>query len=653
MESYNMFLYHKRMELGLKMRNFAKKLGIGLIKYDLIENGYLKPGKKEIIKISEALNIDYGPYTQGEYSYPGEKEYKRKYFKKVYDFLGSKFFRIFTGIICVISLALLVFFIIQYVGATRYEKTFYSDSYVNFYKKFLDESSPSFSVTNSLMRPELYKVQDDKFISMKGEYNNQNVGDLDFMTVYYTDGYRCIVKGKVVNTSYSMFNATITDYSSMKNVLVSYDCTDGNYELLSKPSEYDDAVKQYSMTFFNDYDLLISEELNIDTPILDLIRDMGYTSYEIRIVTSFSKIGYVFISIIVLISLFCFIFSFVYGTKNGVERTHSHGLIIHHEGLIKPKGDWRFTPFIPETVFEIIGIVVLAIASLRYQIYISAALNPAGIGMSISEIRNMYDPYMMCFYTGMFLLYFIDFDLFLEDKRVIRNIFIYLFLFIGVYVLEITLLESMNDQTLFFSIIRNRLPNMFGTISMYFLITYFLYFTPKFVNTKRKVIVFRCLSIIPVIVIVSTYIIFHGANTTFGWDLPNWAYYLFASERITFSLLCVTYLYGLFFLRLFFKKKFGDEIAANYFNGNKFLFMKNVLICAIIVVISVIDLLVARNSAAKSWGFGYTYFTLFLIPLLLFYHPHKGPRNKLVDYIMLALYAFALSGLLSLFVPIM
>ena len=57
---------------------------------------------------------------------------------------------------------------------------------------------------------------------------------------------------------------------------------------------------------------------------------------------------------------------------------------------------------------------------------------------------------------------------------------------------------------------------------------------------------------IPVIILFGTYVIFNGANTSFGWNLPDWALYLFASERIPFSLLCVSYLFGVYFLRLFF-----------------------------------------------------------------------------------------------------
>ena len=47
MESYNLFLYRKRKAFGLGMRAFARKLHISLFRYHLIENGYIKPSRKE------------------------------------------------------------------------------------------------------------------------------------------------------------------------------------------------------------------------------------------------------------------------------------------------------------------------------------------------------------------------------------------------------------------------------------------------------------------------------------------------------------------------------------------------------------------------------------------------------------------------------
>ena len=117
-----------------------------------------------------------------------------------------------------------------------------------------------------------------------------------------------------------------------------------------------------------------------------------------------------------LLSLFGLIYSFVYGTRNGKGKDFSHRLPDPRPGRREPRTDIRFFPFIPETVFEIVGIVLLAFASLRFQIYLVLAFMP-GAGLAVEEIRGMYDFFMMIFYAGMFLLYFIDFDLYMDDPN--------------------------------------------------------------------------------------------------------------------------------------------------------------------------------------------------------------------------------------------
>ena len=79
-ESYNLYLYHARTRMGLKLRAFAKKLGVSAFKYRLIENGYLKPNKELIERVSTLLDTDYAACTVGEYSYPEEKPDKKSRF---------------------------------------------------------------------------------------------------------------------------------------------------------------------------------------------------------------------------------------------------------------------------------------------------------------------------------------------------------------------------------------------------------------------------------------------------------------------------------------------------------------------------------------------------------------------------------------------
>ena len=69
MKSYNLYLYEKRTEMGLSRRKFAKGIKCWSHIYRMMENGYLKPGKKLTAKISEFIGEDFSPYTIGDATY--------------------------------------------------------------------------------------------------------------------------------------------------------------------------------------------------------------------------------------------------------------------------------------------------------------------------------------------------------------------------------------------------------------------------------------------------------------------------------------------------------------------------------------------------------------------------------------------------------
>ena len=648
MESYNLYLYHERTARGLKMRAFAEKLKISTFKYRLIENGYIKPDKELVGRISSLLKTDYEPYTLNENSYPGEKPEKKSRFAKLYDFIGTRGFRIATAVLFVIFLGIFIASVFNYRSINSDNRRFYSDEFLEFNDTLIEKGATGLSVTGSWVRPEIYSAEKDKFTAVIGEYNSHMLGNIDYRTVYWTDDYRCTITVSSVTEGEASYEIRIVDLATNKESVCRYLPKIG---LISAAdvSKYKKAVEDYVGVFFDDYDKLISSELSIDVPAKRLMADMYEAQVAYGKAVVVPSLGYVAGIVFGLLSLFALIFSFVYGTKKGVGRDFRNKLVLYETGSSKPATDIRMFPFIPESVLHFLGIALLAVANLRFTIYLTLAFAPEGAGLSLDDIKGKYDLLMLLFYAAMFLHYFIDFDLYTDDKRVIRNIFAFGFVFLGLYGLELGLIRIMNPDSLLFRLVENKLPSVFGTITMDCLIMFLLFFTPKFINTKKKLTVFRSLSVIPVIIIIVTYIVFNGANGPFGWDLPDWFFYLFASQRISFSMLCVFYLFSLFFLRMHYRKKFGDAVAANYFNGNRFLFLKNLLVCAIIVVISVVDLLVSRSASGKVWGFGHAYYTLFLIPLLLFYHPHNGPRNKAVDYITLIVYILTLTGIVSVF----
>ena len=88
--SYNELLYTTRLKLGLSRKEFAKKLNVPYLYYRFYENGYVKPSKKYIKRISEALNIDYSSYFDGIQSYPIELPDEDTRFQKWYKNIFSK-----------------------------------------------------------------------------------------------------------------------------------------------------------------------------------------------------------------------------------------------------------------------------------------------------------------------------------------------------------------------------------------------------------------------------------------------------------------------------------------------------------------------------------------------------------------------------------
>lgn len=63
----------------------------------------------------------------------------------------------------------------------------------------------------------------------------------------------------------------------------------------------------------------------------------------------------------------------------------------------------------------------------------------------------------------------------------------------------------------------------------------------------------------------------------------------------------------------------------------------------IILLVWVMEFCFVSNKKANAMGIGANMGVIALIPFLLFYHPHKGPRNRLLDYTTIIVYAIAIS----------
>ena len=698
--AYNEILYLKRKELNLSKKKMAKFLGVSSFLYGYYEAGYIKPNKKAIENISKALDVDYATFFEDMRSYPVEIIEEEKgiavWFRKKISKLWAKlvlvgFTLISIGIICVGCY--------EYNYVTNNSRSFYSEKYLEVVDGIREKGGQTYSLLHEFERPEIHYSIDNKFISITGSTNDYSIRSLNAYVNYKnTNSSVYYIVPNLAENSLVSLDVQYVDYLNLTKYISSFTVNYGKFyideyvmlengenldkesslykEVQSKMSEYVDNIK-------SDFNLLLKEKLGLSYDFYDEILQDHAKGASVNVEREIRSLALIFSGIgLTGLFLFTIIFSFFFAIKNTKSKNTmslelaSDNLVINNDedneikeevkveekqelvikekeskneesydytkpiGRRTPKKDIRFFPFIPETVFEIIGIILVMLGSIRiiYMIYYIFA----GDGINYEVYDQISKGLFSTFTIGMFLLYFIDFDIYLDDKRSLRNLFGYLLVFIGLYVSECILVEYLIRMRGLFTIVGEKyiIPNNFGSIAGYFAIMFFLFYNPKFLTTKKRTIIFRSLSIIPILWIFIMTLIFENYKS-WGWDLPLWGKYFFNSERPQFSILCVCYLVGLYFIRLFFKHRYGEENAKKFFCGNRFYFIKNIFICLLVALIAIFEYIL-KDSNTNIKGIGNYYQIAYLIPILFFYHPHHGSRNKGVDYLTLGLYGFFL-----------
>ena len=660
-ESYNIYLYKKRKESKFSLFKFAKKIGVNFFLYYLVERGYIKPTKGMVNKFSIYFDEDYSIYLEGESSYPEEYviESQSTLYRRFLKFLGKKSVRISFLSLSIACVASIISGVVITKTYSNNPRNFYDDTIYNLNKDIKEKGGITITLLDDFLRPEISEYKkDDHFYSIKGNYSEIKFYQMSFtasswketnfrvtlaLNTFGSNENTLLFRGTVINYEYNYIaNAAISlENGDAKVLYLKYQNDEHAKKEEPKMKEF---LAQEAFVFSERMETLIEKNTGNKIVFKDFLKKIN-DGHKFQLSVDGVMSALIYGGLLVgLIFSFAFLFSLMFGNKEGkvIALSHSDELF----GYTKKnemKKDIKFSPFIPETLLELFGIVLVLIGSMRIVYYFFVIFG--GIPLSSSDLQSIPNVLMTVFMTGMFLLYFVDFDIFLDDWRVLRNIPLYFFTFIFLYVIEASLMSTLQGSNNIIAAYLSNfyIPNVFGTVACYFLIMMFLFFTPKFIKTKRALIIFRLCSLIPVIWIIICYIMRH-ADVLFGANLNIWVSYFFAGERVTFSMLAILYLFGYFGLRQFFKWRLGEQEANRYFNGNKFLFMKNILACLIILAVWLVDLYFNHTSIGKSLDLGLSTQIIILIPFILFYHPHKGPRNRIVDWTTLILYFIALSG---------
>ncbi len=677
--SFNEVLYQKRMEKGMSKKAFAKFLGVPTLFYRYYENGYVKPGKKYIERISDKLDIDYSLNFVGAASYPSELPERMTRFEKWYRTLLSKLWvKIVFVVFLLLSIATIGVSFSKNNEITTHADQFYSEKYLQFISEVRENGTMTFSLLHELTRPEIHISDDEKYVSISASSETFALRDINAYIRYKGDNsslYYIVPNSATGALSY--LSVQYIDYVTLEKYISTFNIVDSKFvfsneirmedgNTLDAASDLYPTIKEKMLSKIDhvnsDFNTLIKEKTGME---YDFYGELLVDHKEGANKNLFAEIMSLTMGIIGIgltgLFLFAILFSFFFGIKEEKKKLELERVDakVNDEGSDNARGspekvtakqkeniammkkDIPFFPFLPETVLEIIGICLIALGSVRIFLNLEMLFYSSGV---TQEMYNQTSTNLFRLFTvGMFLLYFIDFDIFLDDSRSLRNFFLYGIVFFGLYFIECILIEYLSKTRGLIFILRDYyvVPNNFGTISCYFGIMFFLFYTPKGINTKKKTVIFRLLSLIPIAWILVSSVIFENYKA-FGLEFNTWQLYFFDSERPQFSLLCVSYLVGLYLIRLYFKKKYGEEAARRFFNGNRFYYIKNIFICLIVTAIAVNEYCL-RNYTSNIKGIGSYYQIVYLIPLLLFYHPHLGKRCKPLDYFTLILYGLFFS----------
>lgn len=644
--SYNKFLYKKRLEEKLTIRKFAKKLNISPFHYKLVENGYIKPTKKDIKKISDYFEIDFNYYLEGFRSYPeylDNKKYNRLT-TLMYHAFTKRPLRITFLIITIISLITAITTLSISNNFSPNLLSIQNEKVKELNQKIIDEGDSNFA-TYSFNFPIISKNIDlddggQKAVIIKSRYNYKSLS-IQFNEVYWYDTYRFTIKcldqnNNIINWSISVFNYETYEteiYSMLEMQDEQLFLVGGNSLAECKRVFKENNIHQ-------DFTDLIYEKLGLDITFDD------YLNYTDDVYQRYHNVNFnlgitAFFSII-LTGIFLFLFGYSSIYKKDKNERYNFG---HSDELlgITPlnkdvKKDIKFFPFIPETAMRIFGFLMVFIGTIRAIFY---TLNIGSYTAENIETANqLYSVLLM----GMFLIFFINFDIYMKDNRIFRNLMLYPMMFIIIYWLEAYFLSAINTDRSIVSLAFDSfsIPNPFASATCYFFIIVFLFVTPNYINTKKKLIIYRSMAIIPILLIILTYM-FAYSDFFFGFEITNyWVKSLFLGDRFALSILAVTYLVSLFFVRLYFKRRYGEKNANRFFNGNRYIFLKNGIACILILIIWIIEMFARNSSVLNSIGIGQNYFIILLSPLIFLYHPHKNGRRTALDMTLISIYAVML-----------
>ena len=691
----NKKLYDRRIELGYSLREASIRLDISKFKLTRIENGYKKVKDKQLQErfiFKYKLEKDFFESNKLDYPTPVDEGIEE-------DISDSKGVKLFSKLwFKIASLALSFGFIaLLVVGLARDANPDYSQFFDEKYNTALNyaleegvehmaiETNTSAMLLcsyNSIQSKDTSGVDEFDRVSLNfftryDEYrgytffNGHAVIDVKKMTgldfgevdVLY-ESRMTDMKERLHFTVYSGFEKVVHfsadfDYSTYKFTYNLIEIANVNGEMVRESSDsfiasvfrrvfegklYNfEQAKERFITRMNPvlhYSSL--EEFNTQQVVGLLSSNRYFTNNTVMTIC-----GVVFSTLFFALFVLSIIVTTTFGKKVikvvTVEIDNSSGTVKTDKPFKDlPKNRWP-TPIIPEALIRVVAFVLMVVGSMSLYYIFNSIIN----GDIIGTFESLDHRATVASFTtiGMILIFFIKLDIIQNKKSTFLLNYVLFFAGFIFYVLTALISNAMSMSPALerFKIILDFLPgNIVWGILAFNMLTANLLSKPKFKNNvKRNTILYRLSALLPLGYMIASSLIQIGKKT-WGWELPFAVSSLFFTKALIITAFTILYCVVIFVYRRIVDRKFGKENADVYVRGNRYQFIKNLLICAVFALLGVVDMVLGKNPACSKLGFGTNTGIFFLIPLVLLYHPHMGARNKKWDLVFTVAYGFSM-----------
>lgn len=635
LKSYNQQLVEERRNRKISIKEAAKEIGISKMSLFFYERGYYRPSKKRLEKITSFYE---GFEINETNEYPKESLIKIRVKRK-----SRKPRLIISGIVAAVSLALIITSAALFKSSATNHEDLYGPVYGEVYRAAIEKGETGRDIVTDLEYNCLYTSgpngrSDVIFYKTNSilYFNNSTYtvsGFLEDDDDFGFGRWRYQFGGNLGRSSY------VCTFSYMNNDVGMYFSTDVLYEKkpiesitnLNKivegntPITEELVVKLFNARInhaMNQFSELLSSKLEKEVNFYDeFLRDREI-GRAVNFRMQITGLVLFFVSVFTLIlSLAFLIYVLISLVKQRKDKKEAEG----DKDLPRDINiNFGVPDFILNWVLKAISfasLIILFLGSFGGMIFNLPPIFSNETFMTIFKI---------CFVGGIFIRQIIVLASVKKKKTLLKEITKYLFLYIAMASLETSLMAiaeawGYNLSDLLYSFVPK---GVLLAACLNYILFYFLFFTPSFIKHKSKVliVIWRLLSLLPLGTLVAITLVGNSYELFYGVKKNIYIIFWFSNMNLTLSLISVLFIYCLFFVRLFFKHRYGKDDASIYFSGHKFNLITNIMVSIIIVLAALIDLIFKGNTAAYYLGLGYNIWVLIFIPLVLF--SKRGPNES-------------------------